>query len=228
MVSGHRRRPCAFCCSCAITRFPLYWQPRPKRLWRARSVSSAPGYDFNSCCFYCVDCQVIHNDANVVCGGAMRIMACIEDSAVIEKILAHLDAKAAAAQPSRPPPCRHFASLWIERARPTKGRAGRFIRLILRLRLRRTRTPFRSRMPKRLPSLFFLPATIPGDCAACRPKCHHPSNLPLQFTHSVPTGACGASTRESAYGSILWSERVSSACARSGLHPGKNGSSNAP
>ena len=32
------------------------------------------------------------------CGGAMRIIACIEDPVVIEKILAHLDAKAAAAQ----------------------------------------------------------------------------------------------------------------------------------
>lgn len=41
-----------------------------------------------------------------VCGGAMRIIACIEDPAVIEKILAHLDANAAAAQASRPPPCR--------------------------------------------------------------------------------------------------------------------------
>jgi hypothetical protein len=41
-----------------------------------------------------------------VCGGAMRIIACIEDPAVIEKILAHLDAKAAAAQASRPPPSR--------------------------------------------------------------------------------------------------------------------------
>ena len=42
----------------------------------------------------------------VACGGAMRIIACIEEPAVIEKILAHLDAKAAAAQPARPPPCR--------------------------------------------------------------------------------------------------------------------------
>jgi len=41
-----------------------------------------------------------------VCGGAMRIIACIEDPVVIEKILAHLDAKAAAAQAARPPPCR--------------------------------------------------------------------------------------------------------------------------
>jgi hypothetical protein len=40
------------------------------------------------------------------CGGAMRIIACIEDPVVIEKILAHLDAKAAAGQASRPPPCR--------------------------------------------------------------------------------------------------------------------------
>ena len=40
------------------------------------------------------------------CGGAMRIIACIEDPAVIEKILALLDAKAATAQATRPPPCR--------------------------------------------------------------------------------------------------------------------------
>jgi hypothetical protein len=36
----------------------------------------------------------------------MRIVACIEDPVVIEKILAHLDAKAAAVQASGPPPCR--------------------------------------------------------------------------------------------------------------------------
>ena len=40
------------------------------------------------------------------CGGAMRIIACIEDPVVIEKILTHLDAKAAAGQAARPPPCR--------------------------------------------------------------------------------------------------------------------------
>ena len=44
-------------------------------------------------------------EACSVCGGAMRIIACIEDPVVIEKILAHLDAKAAAARASRPPPC---------------------------------------------------------------------------------------------------------------------------
>jgi hypothetical protein len=40
-----------------------------------------------------------------VCGGA-SIIACVEDPAVVEKILAHLDAKAAAGRASRPPPCR--------------------------------------------------------------------------------------------------------------------------
>jgi hypothetical protein len=44
------------------------------------------------------------------CAAAMRIIACIEDPAVVEKILAHLDAKAAAGQPPPPraPPARPF------------------------------------------------------------------------------------------------------------------------
>ena len=40
------------------------------------------------------------------CGGAVRIIACIEDAAVIEKILTHLDEKDAAAEASRQPRCR--------------------------------------------------------------------------------------------------------------------------
>ncbi len=43
-------------------------------------------------------------EACPVCGGALRIIACIEDPAVIERILGHLDAKAATAQATRPPP----------------------------------------------------------------------------------------------------------------------------
>jgi hypothetical protein len=50
--------------------------------------------------------KVIDIETCSVCGGAMRIIACIEDPVVIEKILAHLDAKAAAGQAARPPPCR--------------------------------------------------------------------------------------------------------------------------
>ena len=40
------------------------------------------------------------------CGGALRIIACIEDPAVIKKILAHLDTKDASAETSRLPPSR--------------------------------------------------------------------------------------------------------------------------
>jgi hypothetical protein len=40
------------------------------------------------------------------CGGAVRIIACIEDPVVIEKILTHLDAKGASPEVSRRPPCR--------------------------------------------------------------------------------------------------------------------------
>ena len=40
------------------------------------------------------------------CGGAVRIIACIEDPKVIEKILRHLDAKAPEPESTRLPPCR--------------------------------------------------------------------------------------------------------------------------
>jgi hypothetical protein len=40
------------------------------------------------------------------CGGAVRIIACIEDPVVIEKILTHLDKKYASAEAARLPPCR--------------------------------------------------------------------------------------------------------------------------
>jgi len=40
------------------------------------------------------------------CGGAMRIIACIEDPDIIEKILAHLDVKTAEPEAPRRPPCR--------------------------------------------------------------------------------------------------------------------------
>jgi hypothetical protein len=40
------------------------------------------------------------------CGGAVRIIACIEDPDIIEKILTHLDAKATEPQAPRRPPSR--------------------------------------------------------------------------------------------------------------------------
>ena len=38
------------------------------------------------------------------CGGAVRIIACIDDPVVIEKILTHLDEKGASTEACRPPP----------------------------------------------------------------------------------------------------------------------------
>jgi len=40
------------------------------------------------------------------CGGAMRIIACIEDPDVIEKTLTHLDSKAPQSEGTWRPPCR--------------------------------------------------------------------------------------------------------------------------
>jgi hypothetical protein len=40
------------------------------------------------------------------CGGALRIIACIEDPAVIKNILTHIDSKNACAEPARSPLCR--------------------------------------------------------------------------------------------------------------------------
>jgi hypothetical protein len=40
------------------------------------------------------------------CGGAVRIIACIEDPDVIDRILTHLDAKTAESEAPRRPPCR--------------------------------------------------------------------------------------------------------------------------
>jgi hypothetical protein len=41
-----------------------------------------------------------------VCGGALRIIACIEDPAVIKKILTYIDSKNACAEPAWLPPSR--------------------------------------------------------------------------------------------------------------------------
>jgi hypothetical protein len=40
------------------------------------------------------------------CGGAVRMIACIEDAEVIDKILTHQDAKATEPEAPRRPPCR--------------------------------------------------------------------------------------------------------------------------
>jgi hypothetical protein len=66
----------------AERRAAMTWAQRLKRVF---------GIDIESC---------------AACGGAVRIIACIEDAAVIEKILAHLDSKAPQSEGTRRPPCR--------------------------------------------------------------------------------------------------------------------------
>ena len=60
------------------------------RLW-AQRLKRVFGIDIETC---------------PACGGALRIIACIEDPAVINKILTHLDAKDASTAPARLPPSR--------------------------------------------------------------------------------------------------------------------------
>jgi 23S rRNA U2552 (ribose-2'-O)-methylase RlmE/FtsJ len=60
----------------------MTWAQRLKRVF---------GIDIESC---------------VACGGVMRIIACIKDPDVIEKILDHLDAKVAEPDAPRRPTCR--------------------------------------------------------------------------------------------------------------------------
>ncbi len=43
-------------------------------------------------------------ETDSACGGAVRIIACIEDPVVVEKILTHLDANGAVPEASRRPP----------------------------------------------------------------------------------------------------------------------------
>jgi len=45
-------------------------------------------------------------EACPACGGAVRIIVCIEETEVIVKILTQLDAKRAAPEATRRPPCR--------------------------------------------------------------------------------------------------------------------------
>ena len=55
------------------------------------------------------------------CGGALRIIACIEDPSVIKKILSHLDAKDACAAPCRLPPLgRHRRRVCSDQPPPTR------------------------------------------------------------------------------------------------------------
>ena len=50
--------------------------------------------------------RVFNVETCPACGGVLRIIACIEDSVVIEKILTRLDKKNTSTEAARLPPCR--------------------------------------------------------------------------------------------------------------------------
>ena len=80
---GHQARPAGpEEPTAAERRAAMTWAQRLKRVF---------GIDIESC---------------AACGGAVRIIACIEDPDVIETIHAHLDAKVAEPDAPRRPPCR--------------------------------------------------------------------------------------------------------------------------
>lgn len=63
--------------------------------------------------FFRIDVEICRK-----CGGAVKIIACIDEEAVIEKILAHVDAKvlrpeAAMLLPSRAPPQLEIDDDWL-------------------------------------------------------------------------------------------------------------------
>ena len=62
----------------------------------------------------------------LACGGAVRIVACIEDAEAIEQLLTHLDKKAADPQARWRPPCeRHPSAVCsIDRDDPTTTLRG--------------------------------------------------------------------------------------------------------
>lgn len=67
------------------------WRPQfAETLW-AQRLKRVFGIDIQTC---------------AACGGAVRIIACIEDPAVIERILTHLDAQVSEPEAPRRPPCR--------------------------------------------------------------------------------------------------------------------------
>jgi len=60
------------------------------------------------------------------CGEVLRIIACTEDLAVIEMTLAHLEAKAAAAQVARPPRTRSYGNAGVNGHRKATQSPGNY------------------------------------------------------------------------------------------------------
>ncbi len=85
----------------------MTWAQRIKRVFGI-DIDKSAGLPICTAegCREAVGYREVPDETCPACGGAVRIIACIEDAEVIEKILTCLDAKAAEAETSRRPPCR--------------------------------------------------------------------------------------------------------------------------
>jgi rRNA maturation protein Nop10 len=81
--------------------------PAERRAWPRPASRPVPGLTFSMTWAQRLK-RVFNIDIETcsACGGDVKIIACIEDPAVIKKILAHLDEKALSASPGRLPECR--------------------------------------------------------------------------------------------------------------------------
>jgi hypothetical protein len=93
----------------------MTWAQRLKRVFNIDIDKSAaqPIYTATGC-REAVGHRDVPDETCPKCGGTVKVIASIEDPAVIEKILTHLEMKAASAEPSTLPPSRAppQASLW--------------------------------------------------------------------------------------------------------------------
>jgi hypothetical protein len=85
-----------------LNAWPAFWSAKGCWSGTARKLSgigtSARGSDGSTARLLDIDIETFRE-----CGGAVKVIACIEDPVVIEKILSHLNKKAASAATGRLP-----------------------------------------------------------------------------------------------------------------------------
>jgi hypothetical protein len=85
----------------------MTWAQRLKRVFGI-DIDQSAGLPIGTAegCREAVGYKDVPDETCPACGGAVRIIASIEDPEVIEKILAHLAAKTVKPEARRRPPCR--------------------------------------------------------------------------------------------------------------------------
>ena len=85
----------------------MAWAQRLRRLFDI-DVANSAGQPIGTAagCREAVGCRDVADETCRACGGALRVIACIEDPVVIEKILSHLDKKTSFVDTNRLPETR--------------------------------------------------------------------------------------------------------------------------